>query len=86
MGRYFDPVIHRLIDALRGIMSGAKDEDLYWCYQFLSGALTLTFAETGRLDRLSAGKAKSSDYDAVKWRMAAYAAAGFQSICMRRAR
>ena len=86
MGRYFDPVIHRLIDALRGIMPGAKDEDLYWCYQFLSGALTLTFAETGRIDRLSSGKSRASDYEAVKTRMAAYAAAGFQTICLRRAR
>lgn len=86
MGRYFDPVIHRLIDALRGIMPGARDEDLYWCYQFLSGALTLTFAETGRIDRLSSGKCRSSDYEAVKARMAVYAAAGFQAICQRRPR
>lgn len=86
MGRYFDPVIHRLIDALRGIMPGARDEDLYWCYQFLSGALTLTFAETGRIDRLSSGKCRASDYEAVKTRMAAYAAAGFQAICQRRSR
>lgn len=86
MGRYFDPIIHRLIDALRGIMPGAKDEDLYWCYQFLSGALTLTFAETGRIDRLSSGKCRASDYEAVKARLAVYAAAGFQTVCLRRAR
>ena len=48
MGRYFDPVIYRLVDALRGIMPGAHDDDLYWSYHFLSGALTLTFAETGQ--------------------------------------
>ena len=86
MGRYFDPVIHRLIDALRGIMPGARDEDLYWSYQFLSGALTLTFAETRRIDRLSVGKCKASDYEAVKARMAPYAAAGFRAISQRRAR
>jgi hypothetical protein len=34
MARYFDPVIHRLIDAIRGIMPGAHDIDLYWSYQF----------------------------------------------------
>jgi AcrR family transcriptional regulator len=86
MNRYFDPVVHRTVDALRGIMPGARDEDLYWCYQFLSGALTLTFAETGRIDRLSSGKCRSSDYEAVRTRMAAYAAAGFQAICQRRSR
>lgn len=81
MARYFDPVIHRLIDALRGIMPGAQDTDLYWSYQFLSGALTLTFAETGRIDLLSSGLCASSDYEAVKARMAPFAAAGFRKIC-----
>jgi len=82
MARYFDPVIHRLIDALRGIMPGAHDIDLYWSYQFLSGTLTLTFAETGRIDRLSSGLCHSSDYDAVRDRMAPFAAAGFRKICL----
>jgi AcrR family transcriptional regulator len=81
MARYFDPVIHRLIDALRGIMPGAHDVDLYWSYQFFSGTLTLTFAETGRIDRLSSGLCRSSDYEAVRSRMAAFVAAGFQKIC-----
>lgn len=81
MARYFDPVIHRLIDALRGIMQGAHDIDLYWSYQFLSGALTLTFAETGRIDRLSSGACRSTDYEAVKARMAPFVAAGFRRVC-----
>jgi AcrR family transcriptional regulator len=81
MARYFDPVIRRLIEALRGIMPGARDVDLYWCYQFFSGALTLTFAETGRIERLSSGLCRSSDYDDVRNRMAPFIAAGFRSIC-----
>lgn len=86
MGRYFDPVIHRLVDALRGIMPGAHDEDLYWSYHFLSGALTLTFAETGRIDRLSSGVCKSSDYEAVRSRLAPFVAAGFKKICLKKHR
>lgn len=81
MARYFDPVIHRLIDALRGIMRSVHDADLYWSYQFLSGALTLTFAETGRIDRLSSGLCQSSDYEAVKGRLAPFIAAGFREVC-----
>jgi AcrR family transcriptional regulator len=81
MARYFDPVIHRLVDALRGIMPGVHDSDIFWSYQFLSGMLTLTFAETGRIDLLSSGQCRSSDHDAVKSRMAAFAAAGFEKIC-----
>ena len=86
MGRYFDPVIHRLVDALRGIMPGAHDDDLYWSYHFLSGALTLTFAETGRIDRLSSGVCKSSDYEAVRSRLAPFVAAGFKEICLKKHR
>ncbi|MDE2184225.1 MAG: TetR family transcriptional regulator [Alphaproteobacteria bacterium] len=82
MARYFDPVIHRLIDGLRSIMPGARDIDLYWSYQFLSGALTLTFAETGRIDRLSSGLCRSSDEAAVRSRMAPYIAAGFRCVCL----
>jgi AcrR family transcriptional regulator len=84
MARYFDPVIHRLIDALRGIMPGAHDIDLYWSYQFFSGTLTLTFAETGRIDRLSSGLCHSSDYQAVRDRMAPFAAAGFRKVCLQK--
>jgi AcrR family transcriptional regulator len=84
MARYFDPVIHRLIDALRGIMPGVQDIDLYWCYQFLSGTLTLAFAQTGRIDLLSSGVCRSTDYDAVRARMAAFTAAGFRKICLQK--
>jgi hypothetical protein len=63
------------------VMPDASDKDLYWSYQFLSGALTLTVAETGRLDRLSRGKFKSSDAIAATSRMPLYAAAGFRMLC-----
>ena len=84
MARYFDPIIHRLIDAIRGIMPGAHDVDLYWSYQFLSGALTLTFAETGRIDLLSSGLCRSSDYEAMRTRMAPFIAAGFRRLCQQK--
>jgi AcrR family transcriptional regulator len=81
MTRFFDPVIRHLIAALRRKMPGARDEDLFWSYHFFSGALTLTFAQTGRIDRLSDGLCKSSDFDAASARMARYIAAGFRAVC-----
>jgi AcrR family transcriptional regulator len=81
MTRFFDPVIRHLIAALRRKMPAARDEDLFWSYHFLSGALTLTFAQTGRIDRLSDGLCKSSDFDAASARMARYIAAGFRAVC-----
>ena len=57
--------------------------EVYWGYQFLTGALTLTFAETGRIDTLSGGLCKSSDLDSVHERLAPYVAAGFRALCAR---
>ena len=44
---YFDPVVRRFLDALRMALPHCDERDLFWSYHFLSGALTLTFAETG---------------------------------------
>lgn len=81
MGRYFDPVIRVLIDLLRQCMPRASDENLFWCYHFLSGALTLSFSETGRIDRLSGGLCASTDHEAIYRRMVPFIAAGFRRVC-----
>ena len=81
MTRYFDPLVKRFIEALKKALPDCAPEDLYWCYHFLSGALTLTFAETGRIDNLSGGICKSSDMASINARMPAFIAAGFEAIC-----
>ncbi len=81
MTRYFDPLVSRFLDALRKALPDCDEEDLFWSYHFLSGALTLTFAETGRLDNLSDGLCQSSDMEAAKARMARFIAAGFLALC-----
>jgi len=83
MTRYFDPVIDRTIGLLKKAMPGARDEDLYWAYHNLSGALTLTLGETGRLDRLSGGLCRSGDLPTAYANMARFAAAGFRALCAR---
>jgi AcrR family transcriptional regulator len=83
MTRSFDPVVQRFIDAIRLALPGVDDRDLYWAYHFLSGALTLTFAETGRIDKLSGGACRSSDLDSVHERLVPYCAAGFRALCRR---
>jgi len=83
MARYFDDVIRRLIELLKLALPGARDEDLYWAYHNLSGALTLTLGETGRLDRLSNGLCRSGDLRLAYANMARFAAAGFRALCLR---
>jgi AcrR family transcriptional regulator len=81
MTRHFDVVINRLIALIRKCLPQAADADLYWCYHFLSGALTLSLSRTGRIDRLSGGVCASDDMEAILRRMVPFIAAGFRRVC-----
>lgn len=81
MDKYFDPVVLRLIDLLKKALPCCSEEDIFWGYHFTTGALMLTLARTGRIDRLSGDLCRSDDYQAVKQRMARFMAAGFLAIC-----
>lgn len=81
MENTFDKHVGDFIAALRQIFPMARDEDLHWCYHYVSGALALTLAQTGRIDRLSGGKCLSSDFDAAYDRMIPFMAAGFRAVC-----
>lgn len=83
MDQHFDPVVLRLIELLKKAMPDCAEEDIFWGYHFVTGALMLTLARTGRIDRLSGGLCRSDDYEAVKQRMASFMAAGFRDICKR---
>lgn len=83
MDEHFDPVVLRLIDLLKRALPGRAEADIFWGYHFVTGALMLTLARTGRIDKLSGGACKSDDFAAVKDRMASFMAAGFLSVCAR---
>lgn len=76
MNKYFDPIVIRFLEALKRKIPDCSEEDLFWSYHFLSGALVLTFAQTGRIDVLSEGLCKSSDIASVHERMPGFIAAG----------
>ena len=80
MARYYDPAIRRLIELIKRVLPEAREVDLYWAYHNLSGALTLTLGETGRLDRLSNGRARSGDLETAGDYMVRFAAAGFRAV------
>ena len=81
MDKHFDPVVLRLIGLLKRALPDCAEEDILWGYHFVSGALLLTLARTGRIDKLSNGLCKSDDFAAVKKRMAKFMAAGFLAVC-----
>lgn len=80
MTRFFDPVVQRLIEVMKKAVPDSTYEELYWGYQFLTGAMTLALSETGRIDLLSGGMCHSNDLDAIRKRLSRYCAAGVTSL------
>jgi AcrR family transcriptional regulator len=80
MDMHFDPVVLKLVSILKRAMPDTPDEDIFWGYHFVTGALMNTLARTGRIDRLSGGLCHSDDFEAVRQRMATFMAAGFLAI------
>ena len=85
MSTQFDPIAQTFVEHLRAVLPGSKIEDVYWGVHFLLGAVTFTFAETGRVDELSEGLCRSSDLVVIHEKMVPFLAAGFREICVARA-
>lgn len=81
MDTHFDPVVLRLIGLLRKALPDCDEQKIFWGYHFVTGALMLTLARTGRIDKLSGGISRSDDFATVKEHMASFMAAGFLAIC-----
>lgn len=80
MQRYFDPVVLRLIGILQKALPGVDPVDVFWGFQFTSGAYSQSLARTGRIDRLSGGLCSSEDMEAIRDRMSGFMAAGFEYL------
>ena len=80
MGVHFDPIVLKLVSILKRALPKYSDEDIFWGYHFVTGALMNTLARTGRIDRLSGGVCRSGDFPAVKKRIARFMAAGFLAL------
>ncbi|WP_296595285.1 TetR/AcrR family transcriptional regulator [Phenylobacterium sp.] len=80
MDEHFDPVVLKLVGILKRALPDYSDEDIFWGYHFVTGALMNTLARTGRIDKLSGGLCHSDDFSAVKQRIARFMAAGFLSL------
>lgn len=80
MDTYFDPLVLRLIGLLQKALPDAKLEDLFWSFQFTSGAYTLILSRTGRIDRLSDGLCASDDFEAVRERFVTFMAGGLEAL------
>lgn len=80
MDASLDPVVLRLVALLQKAMPEAKREDLFWTFQFSSGAYSLSLSRTGRIDRLSDGLCRSDDFEAVRDRFVTFMVGGFEAL------
>lgn len=76
----FDPVVHKVISLLKRVRPDCREEDLYWFYHMMSGAISLTYAETGRIDTLSNGRCRSTDFETAFNRMGQVFGAGLEGL------
>ncbi|RJF74738.1 TetR/AcrR family transcriptional regulator [Rhodopseudomonas palustris] len=83
MDIHLDPVVLRMIGLLHKALPDARPEDLFWSFQFTSGAYSLIMSRTGRIDRLSGGLCSSDDFAAVRERFVTFMAAGLEAVYRR---
>lgn len=85
MGKTFDGVVLEFIRTLLDSLPGCAPEDIFWGYNFLTGAMTLSLAQTGRLDVLSNGLCRSNDVAALRERLGPFVVAGLSGLVRRHA-
>jgi AcrR family transcriptional regulator len=79
MAEHFDPLIRKFLEALRFALPGIDEAGLHWGYHCISGALTLAFAQTGRIDELSSGRVRSDNLDQACEHMVRFITAGLEA-------
>jgi len=82
LSRIMDPTASHFISALRVALPGMPLKDIYWGFNFTHAAMTASFAENGRIDRLSHGLCRASDLEDACTRLVEFAAGGFQELIL----
>ena len=80
LAEFFDPQAKAFLGAFERALPALSKADVAWGYQFLIGALVMHLGDAGRITRLSAGAAKSTDTAAAFARLVHFAAAGLRGI------
>lgn len=74
----FDPVAHKLLEALASALPGRSARDIYWAYDFMLGALVHVMSDSGRIVRLSKGRCRPDDEATAVAHMVAFLTAGIR--------
>ncbi len=61
IAEFFDPVAHKVMEALHRALPDRSIEEINWGYQAMLGAMVYTMADTGRISRISGGRCDPED-------------------------
>jgi AcrR family transcriptional regulator len=81
MSEAFNVISLRMIALMRRVLPHAQEKDIYWSFQFLTGAYTYSLADTRRIDELSKGLVSSGDSQELSARFARGMAAAVEAVC-----
>lgn len=81
MSEVFDEVSKTFLGHLRNLFPHTREELLYWSYHYLSGGLTFSLGQTGRIDRMSSGLVRSDDFRSIARMLPILYAAGITALC-----
>jgi len=84
ISEHFDPLALRMIGMLKVAMPDADETCLYWGHQMFVRVMTITNAPKGRLERLSDGRCRANDFDAMEPLIVRFTAEGIRGICEKR--
>lgn len=77
--RFYDPLVHAILDAMRVALPGCPDDRLLWAYEYAVGALLMYVADK-RIERISHGRATAGD-PALFEDFVRFVSAGFLALC-----
>lgn len=77
--RGFDESSRRYVEALHRALPALSQEEVFWRFHFLLGAMTYTMANPGRIQALSDGKCDPGDVRLALKHLVPFIAAGFRS-------
>lgn len=84
MSEVFDETSQLLLTYMRRALPDASEDEIYWGYHFLSGSLTFSLGQTGRIDVISGGKISSRDFEAIMQRLPIVFGAGIRALAAKR--
>lgn len=84
MSEVFDETSQMLLSYMRRVLPHASEDEIYWGYHFLSGSLTFSLGQTGRIDVISGGKISSRNFEAIMQRLPIVFGAGIRALAAKR--